>query len=252
MRNNHYYGYGAASEGKLFAAKEAYRTIRTNLMFSLAKAGCKVILFTSSIQGEGKTTSCANVAVSIAKSNKKVLLIDLDLRSPRIHRKFKKSGSCGLTNLLSGFNTLEEVLYKDVQPGLDVICAGTISPNPSEIVASESLANLIESFKKDYDYILLDTPPVNPVSDALALVPLVDGIVMVIRPQYTDRKEVQRAISQIEFVGGKILGAIANGVQKEKKMYGKRYGRYGYGYGYGYGQREQAEAAAKAKEEKAE
>ncbi len=244
MKNNHYYGYGATNDGRMFAAKEAYHTIRTNLMFSLAKAECKVIMFTSSIQGEGKTTSSANVALSIAKSNKRVLLMDLDLRSPRIHRKFKKPGSVGLTNLLSGFSKLEEVLYKNVYPGLDVICAGTISPNPSEMVASESLANLIQSFKKDYDYIILDTPPVNPVSDALSLVPLVDGIVMVIRPQYTDRKEVQHAISQLEFVGGKILGAIANGVQKEKKLYGKGYGGR-YGYGYGYGQKEQAEASEK-------
>ena len=117
------------------------------------------------------------------------------------------------------------------------------------MVASESLANLVEGFKKDYDYIILDTPPVNPVSDALSLVPLVDGVIMVIRPKYTDRKEVQKAINQIEFVGGKILGAIANGVQKEKKLYGKRYGgRYGYGYGYG----QQASNVENEKEKSAE
>ncbi len=252
MRNSHYYGsnYASSQEGNLFAAKEAYRTIRTNLMFSLAKAECKVIIFTSSIQGEGKTTTSANVAFSIAKSNKRVLLIDVDLRSPRIHRKLKKPCSPGLTNVLSGFNTVEEVLHKDVHPGLDVICAGTLSPNPSEMVASESLAGLISEFKKVYDYIILDTPPVNPVSDALSLIPLSDGVVMVIRPKYTDRKEVHRAIGQIEFVGGKILGAVANGVQRGKHLYGKKYGgRYGYGYGNGYGQRVQE---AQTEEEKKE
>ncbi len=226
--------YGYNEQGStLFAAKEAYRTIRTNLMFSLAKTGCKTILFTSSIQGEGKTTSSANIAFSLARSNKKVLLLDMDLRNPHVHRILKKSNAPGLTNYLSGFNSLEEVMHKDVYPGLDVICAGTISPNPSELVGSDGMLRLIEGLKKNYDYIILDTPPVNVVSDALSLIPLTDGVVLVIRPKYTDRKEVRHAIDQIEFVGGKILGAIANGVQQQKRGYDKRYGMGRYGYGYG-------------------
>lgn len=234
MRNDRPYGYNKGQDSTLFAAKEAYRTIRTNLMFSLAKTDCKTILFTSSIQGEGKTTSSANIAFSIAKSNKKVLLLDLDLRNPHVHRILKKSNSPGLTNFLSGFNTLEEVMHKDVYPGLDVICAGTISPNPGELVGSEGMIALVEALKQKYDYIIMDTPPVNVVSDALSLIPQTDGVVLVIRPKYTDRKEVRRAIDQIEFVGGKILGAIANGVQTQKRGYGKRYGAGRYGYGYGY------------------
>jgi len=242
MKQPRSYGRAYSSaEGSLYAAKEAYRTIRTNLMFSLAKTGCKTIMFTSSISGEGKTTTSANIAFSIARSEKKVLLIDLDLRNPHIHRILKKSNTPGLTNYLSGFNTLEEVIHKDVFPGLDVICAGTISPNPAEMIASEGNLNLINSLKEHYDYIILDTPPITLVSDALSVVPVTDGIVLVIRPKYTDRREVRRAIDQIEFVGGKILGAVANGVQQQKQGYGGRYGRYGYGrygygrYGYGYG-----------------
>ncbi len=242
MKKKKTYGYNV-SGGTLFAAKEAYRTIRTNLMFSLAKEDCKTIMFTSAIQGEGKTTTSVNIAFSLAKSNKKVLIMDMDLRSPRVHRILKKSNTPGLTNYLSGFATLEEILHKNVFENLDVIFAGTISPNPAEMVASDGVARLLEEMKKHYDYIILDTTPVNIVSDALSLVPVSDGVVMVIRPKYIARKEIQNAIHQLEFVGAKILGAVANGVQEEKHSYGRGYGRYryryrykyGYGYGYGYG-----------------
>ena len=261
MKKNRPYGYDSAQDGTLFAAKEAYRTIRTNLMFSLAKQDCRTIMFTSSVQGEGKTTSAVNVAFSIARNNKKVLLLDLDLRRPRIHRILKSSSAPGLTNYLSGFSALEEVLHKDVYPGLDVIFGGTISPNPAEITASEGMVNLIRDMKKNYDYIILDTPPVNVVSDALSLLPLTDGVVLVVRPKLADRKEVQRAVDQITFVGGKILGAVANGIQQEKRSYryryryGSRYGsRYGYGYGYGYGKSapENASAETEKKDDQAE
>ncbi len=257
MKQTRPYGsaYGA-SGSSLYAAKEAYRTIRTNLMFSLAKPGCKTIMFTSSVSGEGKTTTSANIAFSIARSNKKVLLVDLDLRNPHVHRILKKNSAPGLTNYLSGFNALEEVVHKDVFPGLDVICAGTLSPNPAEMIASEGMSDLINSLKDQYDFIILDTPPITLVSDALSVVPVTDGIVLVIRPKYTDRREVRRAIDQLEFVGGKILGAVANGVQQQKRSYG-RYGRYGYGrYGYGYGKTptDSAEAteAPENQEEKSE
>jgi capsular exopolysaccharide synthesis family protein len=238
MKQARPYGQNVSGNSALYAAKEAYRTIRTNLMFSLAKSGCKTIMFCSSISGEGKTTTSANIAFSIARSNKKVLLIDLDLRNPHIHRILKKNNSPGLTNYLSGFNSIEEVVHKEVYPGLDVICAGTISPNPAEMIASEGMMALLDEMKKSYDFIILDTPPITLVSDALSVVPATDGIVLVVRPKHVDRREVRRAIEQLEFVGGKILGCVANGVQQQKQSYGRRYGygRYGYGrYGYGYG-----------------
>ena len=231
--------YKTQDSGVLFSVKEAYRTIRTNLMFSVAKKGCKVIMISSSIQGEGKTTTSANVAFSIARNNQKVLLIDLDLRNPRVYKLLKQSNAPGVTNFLSGFNTMEDVLHKDVHPNLDVICAGTISPNPAEMVASEGMMKLLEDMKKKYDFIIIDTPPLNLVSDALSIIGATDGLVLVARPRYTAKKDVQRAIDQVNFVGGKILGIIANGVQEKKKGYGYGkygYGRYGYGrYGYGYG-----------------
>ena len=221
--------YGSVGGESLaaYAAKEAYHTIRTNLMFSLAKTGCKTVLFSSSVQGEGKTTSAANVAFSLARSNKKVLLIDCDLRSPRIHRLVKRAKAPGLTNFLSGFNSFDEICHRQVFPNLDVICAGTTSPNPSEMIASEGMASLLASIQKHYDFVIIDTPPVNPVSDALALVSSVDGVVMVVRPGYTNRKDFHNALSKIAFVGGKVLGAIANAVQAEKSRGYGRYGQYG-------------------------
>ncbi len=236
MANQENRPYGAQSGDIWFGVREAYRTIRTNLMFSVAKKGCKVIVFSSSIAGEGKTTTSANVAFSIARSNHKVLLIDLDLRNPHVYKLLKKPNAPGVTNYLSGFNSLEEVLHKDACPNLDLICAGTASPNPGEMVASEGMLRLLEDMKPKYDFIIIDTPPINIVSDALSLIQHADGLVLVARPKYTAKKEVQRAIEQVNFVGGKILGIIANGVQEKKRVYG-RYGRYGYGnrYGYGYG-----------------
>ena len=228
----------SSEDGKLFEVKEAYRTIRTNLMFSVAKAGCKVVVFSSAIQGEGKTTTAANVAFSIARNNNRVLLIDMDLRRPRVHRLLKLSSVPGLTNFLGGFNSIEEVLHRGVYPNLDVICAGTIPPNPSELVASANMATFLTELQKGYDFIIIDSPPVGVVSDALPLLSLVDGMVLVVRSRFTNHKELKKVIDQVNFIHGKILGVVMNGVQDEKRGSGYRkgyYRRYGYGYGYGYG-----------------
>ena len=248
-------GHYTSADGKLFEVKEAYRTIRTNLMFSVAKPGCKTVVFSSAVQGEGKTTTAANVAFSIARNNSRVLLIDMDLRRPRIHRLLKLSSVPGLTNFLGGFNPIEEVLHRNVFPNLDVICAGTIPPNPSELVASSHMATFIEAPKKGYDFIIIDSPPVGVVSDALPLLPLSDGMVLVVRSRYTNRKDVKRVVDQVNFIQGKILGVVLNGVRDEKRNYAYRrhYRRYGYGYGYGYGsyrtaaaQQREAQKAANA------
>lgn len=239
-----------SADGKLFEVKEAYRTIRTNLMFSVAKPTCKAVVFSSAVQGEGKTTTAANVAFSIARNNSRVLLIDMDLRRPRIHRLLKLSSVPGLTNFLGGFNPIGEVLHREVFPNLDVICAGTIPPNPSELVASTNMATFLEELRKGYDFIIIDSPPVGVVSDALPLLSLVDGLVLVVRSRFTNRKDVKRVVDQVNFIHGKILGVVVNGVQDEKRSYGYRrnYRRYGYRYGYGYGYGSYRTAAAQQRE----
>jgi len=232
------YGYGYGNRDGEFnavlAAKEAYRTIRTNLMFSVARSGCKTLVFTSSIQGEGKTTSAVNVAFSLARSEKRVLLIDMDLRRPRVNRLLKLKVAPGLTNYISGFNTFEEIFHASIYPNLDVITAGNLTPNPAEMAASTAVTDLLDSMKESYDYIILDTPPVNVISDALPLIKYSDGVVLVVRPKYTARSEVKNSIAQVEFVGGKILGVIANRVLVQKRGYGSGYGHYGSSYGSAY------------------
>lgn len=214
------YAYQSGKADPLFAAKEAYRTVRANLMFSVAHSGCKRLIFASSVQGEGKTTTVVNVAFSLARSQKKVLLIDLDMRRPRIHRLLKLSLNPGMTNLLSGFAKPEEILHRQVYPNLDVITAGTLSPNPSEMLASEGMEELLKAVGDSYDFVLLDTPPINVVSDALPLIKHTDGVVLVVRPKYSARKEIQKAIEQVQFAGGKVLGAVVNGASNQKKNFG--------------------------------
>ncbi len=247
------YGYGYSKEdGTFFNVREAYRTIRTNLMFSLVKKECKRIVFTSAVQAEGKTTTAANVAFSIARNHCKVLLLDLDLRRPRVNRLLKVSNTPGLSNFLSGFNSLEEVIHKEVYDNLDLICAGTISPNPAELIASDAMNEFLRSVEKDYDFIIMDTPPVNVVSDALPIIKSSDGVVLVVREKYSNHTEIRKAIEKIRFIEGKILGVVVNGVHEEKFGYGnKRYG-YGkkYGYGYGYGERTESKPAPDRDQEK--
>ena len=235
------YGYGGKGDSAFFNVKEAYRTIRTNLMFSLAKKGCKTIVFTSAVQAEGKTTTAANVAFSIARNHRKVLLLDLDLRRPRVYRLLKVSNTPGLSNYLSGFNSLEEILHKEIYENLDLICAGTISPNPSELIASDAMMDFLREMEEKYDYIVIDTAPVNVVSDAMPVIKYCDGVVLVVKEKYSNHTELKKAIERIQFVEGKILGFVVNAVHDEKRRYG--YGRYGKKYGYGYGEASSKEPA---------
>ncbi len=215
-------------EGTFFDIREAYRTIRTNLMFSLVKKGCKRIVFTSAVQGEGKTTTSANVAFSIARSQRKVLLLDMDLRRPRLNRLLKLPNTPGLSNFLGGFNSLEEVLHKEVYENLDVICAGTIPPNPAELIGSDAMAQFLAKLEEHYDYIIIDTAPVNVVSDAMPVIKTCDGVVLVVKEKYSTHTELKKAINKIDFIGGRIIGTIVNAVHEEKHRYG-HYAKIGYG-----------------------
>lgn len=222
-----------------FFIREAYKTLRTNTMFSLAgRDGCKVALLTSSLQGEGKSITALNLAISFAEAENRVLLIDCDLRRPKLARLLRKSSRTGLSNLLLDPSLLGKAILPSGIERLDVILSGDVPPNPSELLGSARMGALLTQLRERYDYIILDTPPVNMVTDAVVLAPKSDGVLFVVRAGQSERGPVMRAVEQLEYAQVKILGFILDDVSGCGSSYGHgRYGRYGYGrYGYGYGQ----------------
>ena len=223
-----------------FFIREAYKTLRTNVSFTLAgEEACKVVVVTSSMQGEGKSITATNLAISYAMTDKKVLLIDCDMRRPKLARLMEKGNKVGLSNLLMDYDLLgEAVQHTDIE-GLDVILAGSIPPNPSELLGSARMRKLIEEMKGKYDYIFLDSPPINMVTDAAVLAPKSNGVLFLVRANQSERGAVIHAVNQLERTQAKILGFILNDVDMERLHYSRskqyrsyfRYGRYSrYGY----------------------
>lgn len=217
-----------------FHVKEAYKAARTNAMFSLTGKGCKKIIITSSFPGEGKSTTCLNLAITFAQTGSKVLVIDADLRKPTVHRKLDISNNNGLSHVISGFCELHQDLIKTTHyKNLDVITAGHIPPNPAELLSSETMAQTLSQLEEQYDYIFLDTPPLNVVTDATVLSPIASGTIVVVRQDKTHHRDLQDALGKLEFVNAKVLGIILHDIKETKSGYGKytKYGKYSqYGY----------------------
>ena len=228
-----------------FFAREAYKTLRTNVSFSLpGDEDCKVIMVTSAMQGEGKSTTAINLAISYAMTDRKVLIVDCDLRRPKVARLLQMNSKVGLSNLIVNPKLKEDAIQPSRIAGLDVMLSGDIPPNPSELLGSARMQRLIGELRASYDFIILDSPPVNMVTDAVVLAPEVDGVLFLVRANHTDRGAVVHAVEQLEYAKAKVLGFVLNDVNMEKTHYGykkyrykrySRYGRYGYGYGSGYG-----------------
>ena len=235
------------SEGSDFFIREAYKTLRTNVVYALAEeeAESKVIVVTSAMQSEGKSITAVNLAISFAEMNNKVLLLDCDLRRPKLARLLKMSAKVGLSNVLLKPELLDEAIQAGPVPNLDVLSSGDIPPNPSELLGSSRMHRLLEGLRSRYDYVILDTSPVNMVTDACVLVPQGNGVLFVVRANRSDRDAVAHAVEQLSYSRAKILGFVLNGVGNDFVRYGKyRYGKYkkygygrhyGYGHGYGYG-----------------
>lgn len=214
----------AYSEPKSSAA-EAYRTLRTNLQFSMLDKDSNIIAVTSCEPGEGKSTIICNLAISLAQSGKKVLLVDCDLRKPIVHKKFGISNASGLTSLLLKESTIEEAIYKVDIPNLGLIPSGPVPPNPSEILGSKKMSKVLDELRNYFDIILLDSPPVLVVSDLHVLASSIDGILLVATYGVTEKNAILRAKESIIKVGGKVLGVVENKIPQDAKGYG------GYGYG---------------------
>lgn len=193
-----------------FKVTEAYKAARTNIAFSLLKQGCKEIVISSSLFGEGKTTTAVNVAISLAQMNVKVLLVDTDLRKPQINLFFNLSNTPGLTDYLGNMSEISEIIHTSQYENLSVLCAGIAVPNPSELLASSRMAYFLKEMEKHFDYIVMDTPPLNVVVDAVPLIKLSDGVILVVREGSSTYPELNRTIRELEMVGAKILGFILN------------------------------------------
>ena len=222
-----------------FAAAEAYKLLRTNLLFALPEKECRIIGVTSSLRGEGKSTTSVNLAYTLAQTGKRVLLVDGDMRLPTIAQKLEMGGTPGLSNLLAGLSSERSCLRKSKYfDNWYILPAGDIPPNPSELLGSERMHALLERYKDVFDYILLDLPPVNIVVDALVITKWTDGVIVVVRQNYTDRHALDACMYQVEKLGAKMLGFVMTDANaggssyKTYGKYGKRYGGSDYGYGY--------------------
>ncbi len=215
-------------------ASESFRSIRTSLAFVAGKIGGKVFIITSASPGDGKSTMAANLAVSLAQMGKKVVLVDGDFRRPRVHQIFETTMQPGtLQHLEEGVPLAEVVRPVESMPTLNVLTVGDYPKNPGELVSSARFEDLLLNLRRDYDYVLIDSPPILPVADAIGMSSFVDGILMVIRIRRGVIVASQKAKEQLDMVNGRLLGIIVNGV--DNNPYYSDYGRYGYRYGYGYG-----------------
>ena len=218
------------------ALSESFRAIRSSLQFLYKKqsvAGAKTLMLTSSVSGEGKTFCSLNIATVFALSEKKTIVLGLDLRKPKIFDDFNIKNELGAVNYLIGERTLEEVIQKTHVPFLDVITSGPIPPNPSELILGDSMREMITELKKTYDYIVLDTPPVGLVSDALELSQFCDVTLYVVRQNFTKKEMLTLLNNRTKRGELQNVSIIFNGYENKAK-YGVGYG-YGYGYGYSYG-----------------
>lgn len=209
-----------------FAIVEGYKIARTNLVFSLSAAESKIVVVTSWSKGEGKSTATANLAISFSKMGKKVLLLDCDLRRPNLHNLLRIQNNAGISEVVSKLKTADEVINKDVLPCLDVLTAGAIPPNPSELLASQGFESLLHSMEERYDYIIIDTPPIGIVTDSLILKDFICGYVLVVREKVTTHGDIEKALQSINLADSKVIGFLKVGCTMTEKKYAK--GKYGY------------------------
>lgn len=226
-------------KNRSFAMAEAHKRLRTNIMFSFADEGaCHVIGVTSAMAHEGKSTTSMNLAYDLMEAGKKTLLIDADMRLSRIAKYLEIKSAPGLSNMLVGKNSdLSAIQVSTVQNGLNVITCGDIPPNPTELLASKRFESMIDTLKETYEYIIIDLPPVTEVADALIASQLADGMIVVVRQEFADKRLLDDTIMQLNMGGARILGLVMTCVEHATK-YGKyKYKKYGtrkYGYHGGY------------------
>ena len=246
-----------------FTATEQYKLLRTNLSFTLPEdVKCPIIGVTSSTRGEGKSTTAINLSYVLAENGKKVLLMDGDLRLPSIAKKMGLESNPGVTTLLKGGESISMSTFKtDIYSNWYVMPSGEIPPNPSELLGSKRMENALTMLRENFDYIVIDLPPVNIVSDALAISKMITGMLVVVREDFTEKKELNACLQNLKLSNVNVLGLVMNETKSGKGYYSKYRYRYyykkrsnyysyyssDYGYGYGYGKPKKAEKKEKSK-----
>lgn len=220
-----------------FTALEQYKLLRTNLSFTLPEdEKCSIIGVTSAMRGEGKSTTSVNLSYVMAESGKKVLLIDGDMRIPSVAKKMGIENTFGLTDLLKGAGSVQISNFKSTEySNWYIMPSGALPPNPSELLGSVRMKNVLKALSENFDCIIIDLPPVNLVSDALAVSKYISGMIVVIREDYTEKKELESCFRQLKLSDVNVLGCVINEDKKGKGSYSKyRYKRY-YKYYKTYG-----------------
>lgn len=218
-----------------FTATEQYKLLRTNISFTLHDSEkCPIIGVTSSMRGEGKSTTAVNLSYVLAENGKKVLLIDGDLRIPSVAKKMEIESSPGLTDLLMNFDLQQLSVFKSqLLDNWYILPAGDLPPNPSELLSSRRMEAVLKLLSDKFDYIIIDLPPVNIVSDALAISKFISGMIVVIREDYTEKKELETCFRQLKLSNVNVLGCVLNEAKNGKGSYGK-YRKYYKYYRYYY------------------
>lgn len=211
-------------ENSPFIVTESFKIARTNLMFALASSEKKPVFFTSANQAEGKSTTCVNISSSFASMGSRILVLDADLRRPTVHKYFKLKNSKGLSSVLGYFNKVHDCIYQNVRPNLDVMTSGPIPPNPAELLTSKAMTDLLTALDEYYDYIFIDTPPVNVVTDSQLLNKNCAGCIFVVRRNQTKHSDITEGLRRIKLANGNILGFMTINPDLNKgKKYHYRY-----------------------------
>ena len=213
-----------------FVMKESYKSMRTNIIFALSASNKKIITVSSANPGEGKSTTASNISLSLAEAGKKVLLIDADLRKPVQHKIFQVNNKLGFSGIIGNINSFEEAVQKNIVENLDLLTSGIKPPNPSELIGSMNTYELLKGLSKIYDYIIIDTPPINVVTDALNISSDIAGMIMILKHASTTTDDIERAVKTVQLANGDLLGMIINDIQHKND--GSYYSKYGNKYYY--------------------
>jgi len=200
------------------AASEAYRTLRTNLLYAFVDEPPEVIVLTSSGPKEGKSTVCANLGVVLAQGGKSCLILDCDFRKPVIHKLFGLHNVMGVVDVVAGERRLQEV-WKEPMEGLKVVCVGQLPPNPTDLLGSRRFSEFLVGARQGFDHVLVDAPPVGLVSDPAILATQGDGVLLILDAQETPKRSVRRAMHDLEAVGANVLGTVITNIKVSQDAY---------------------------------